>query len=428
MAIKTRESNRVMSVKLGHMVDPRTMWAFPRYEDSEKHNRILSMEKQLSTLPCESVTELTAPGILIAARKSPDSKVWMRGRLEQISMYGKQLMATVFLLDYGEVIESLRVETCIKHMPAAGIIQEPPLAFKILLAGLTPVSMDLDFMVGQSVMEVTPQRGWDQAAWREVRHQVERVAGVAEVRDWVVDQCGRYHGQVFLVGKEGEEGVHLNQLLVEKQFAVESQWQMENDMDEEATDWEYNKEMKALDITSKDLESWEVLGDSFPVGGCRGTIEQHGDVAFGVNEAIDTSFASSAFDNLGALRSAGRGKNRDCGEVSSIGEVAADRVGDRESKAKEFLERLRGRKKIVGSEVKATIEDDGEDEEYWSAVRGGKGKLRTVSDDSASHLLPGGVFIGRHHEKVLAHLQAENKLDQKKKFEQFVAPRRENKK
>ena len=77
---------------------------------------------------------------------------------------------------------------------------------------------------------------------------------------------------------------------------------------------------------------------------------------------------------------------------------------------------------MVVSEIKATIKGGNEDEEFWSAVR--SGKSATVSDDSASHLLPGGVFIGRHHEKVLAHLQAENKLDQKKKFEQFVAPRR----
>jgi len=420
MTVKMRESNRVMSVKLGHMVDPRTMWAFPMYEDSEKHNRILSLEKQLSALPCKTVTELTAPGILIGVKKSPDSKVWMRGRLDQLSMYGKQLMATVFLLDYGEVIESVRVETCIKRMPA-GIVQEPPLAFQILLAGLTPVSMDLDFMVGQSVMEVTPQRGWDQAAWREVKQQVERVAGVAEVRDWVVDQCGRYHGQVFLVGEDGEKEVHLNQLLVEKQFAVESQWQIENDMDEEAVEWEYNKEFKALDITSKDLESWEVLGDSFPVGGSRGTREQPDDVAFGVSEAIDTSLGSSAFENLGVLKSVGRGKNRDCGQGTSVQDIAEE-VEVKEKKAKEFLERLRGRKKMVVSEIKATIKGGNEDEEFWSAVR--SGKSATVSDDSASHLLPGGVFIGRHHEKVLAHLQAENKLDQKKKFEQFVAPRR----
>jgi len=420
MTVKMRESNRVMSVKLGHMVDPRTMWAFPMYEDSEKHNKILSMEKQLSALPCESLTEFTSPGILIAVRKTPDSKVWMRGRLDQLSMYGKKLMATVFLVDYGEVIESVRVETCIKHMPA-GIIQEPPLAFQILLAGLTPVSMDLDFMVGQSVMEVTPQRGWDQAAWREVKQQVERVAGVAEMRDWVVDQCGRYHGQVFLVGEDGEKEVHLNQLLVEKQFAVESQWQIENDMDEEAVEWEYNKEFKALDITSKDLESWEVLGDSFPVGGSRGTREQHDDVAFGVSEAIDTSLGSSAFENLGVLKSVGRGKNRDCGQGTSVQDIAEE-VEVKEKKAKEFLERLRGRKKMVVSEIKATIKGGNEDEEFWSAVR--SGKSATVSDDSASHLLPGGVFIGRHHEKVLAHLQAENKLDQKKKFEQFVAPRR----
>ena len=425
MAINMRDSKRVMSAKIGHMVDPRTLWAFPMYEDGEQHTRILNMERQISSLPSEMVTELTDPGTLIAVRKTPESRVWMRGRLDQLSMYGKQLVATVFLLDYGEVIESVRVETCMKHMPA-GIVQEPPLAFKVVLAGLTPVSMDLDFMVGQSVMEVTPQRGWDQAAWREVKQQVEKVDGVAELRDWVVDQCGRYHGQVFLVGEGGEDEVHLNQLLVEKQFAVESQWQMENDMDEEADDWEINKEFKVLDIRSKDLESWEVLDDRFVTGNGGGAVEQHDDGPFGVSEAIDPSFESSAFDNLGNLKSCGRGKSRDCGVGSSRQGVVGDRVGDREKKAKEFLERLRGKKKIVESQIKTIIEDVDADEEFWSAVRGGK--PGTVSDDSVSHLLPGGVFIGRHHEKVLAHIQAENKLDQKKKFEQFVSSNRENNK
>ena len=59
-------------------------------------------------------------------------------------------------------------------------------------------------------------------------------------------------------------------------------------MDEEAVEWEYNKEFKALDITSKDLESLEVLGDSFALGGSRGTIEQHDEVAFGVARMFGT--------------------------------------------------------------------------------------------------------------------------------------------
>ena len=85
--------------------------------------------------------------MLVAAKKTSDSEYWLRGRLDQISMSGKQLVATVFLIDYGEVIQNLRVDKCVKHMPP-GLSKEPPQAFQVILAGLSPVSMDLDFMLG----------------------------------------------------------------------------------------------------------------------------------------------------------------------------------------------------------------------------------------------------------------------------------------
>jgi len=418
MAMSNRlpESSRSMPVKIGHLVDPRTMWAYPLYEGGEEHKRILKIEKQLSTFPTKPLTELSKTGMLVAARKSSDSDIWLRGRLDQISMYGKQLMATVFLIDYGEIIENLRVEKCVKHLPP-GTYEEPPLAFKIILAGLSPVSMDLDFMLGQHVMEVTPQRGWDQAAWREVEQQIHDVEGIAEMKNWVRDQSGRYHGQIFLVGEDRKESVHLNQLLVEKQFAVESQWQMENDLDEETVDWENNKEFKALNIRDSELEHWEVYGDE--IGDERAS-EEFGRVAFGVSEAIDESSGSSVFDSLGNVKSVGRGKP--CKQEEEI--VTEDRIGQREKKARDFLERLKHKNRRAGVDRKAEeIFEDG-DPDFWNVVR--PGKSHTVSDSSASHLLPGGVFIGKHHEKVLAHLQAENKQDQKKKFEQFVGRRKDN--
>lgn len=403
----------VKAVVLGHMVDPRTVWAYPMYEEGGQHHRILRIEKQIAELHSQAVTELSPTGISVAVRRSPGSEVWHRGRLDQLSMYGKQLLATVFLIDYGEVIETMRVEACVRHMPA-GVGEEPPLAFQILLAGLAPVSMDLDFMLGQEVMEVTPQRGWDAAAWREVEKQIQEVKakGYAEVRDWMVDHRGRYHGQLYLVEEDGKERISLNQFLVEKEFAVKSQWQLENDMYEAVADYSENiKEFRAMDIRGKD-EEFESLDDFKEENECN--------VAFGESEIVDEPLPASTLSSLDYVCSIGRGSCWNKKLQEGTGTAGATRDSDhpqsRQDKAKEFLNKLK-KKKVVPSKAETT-------EEFWSVVRG---KSRhNDGDTSASHLLPGGVFIGRHHEKVLANIQAENKLDQKKKFERFVAAGKED--
>merc|ERR1712025_1511175 len=107
----------------------------------------------------------------------------------------------------------------------------------------------------------------------------------------------------------------------------------------------------------------------------------------------------------------------------SMGMVTGDGISLREKKARELLERLKLKNRKAGVDRKAEEIFEDEDPDFWNVVRPGKSN---VSDSSASHLLPGGVFIGKHHEKVLAHLQAENKQDQKRKFEQFVGRRKVN--
>jgi len=402
------------------------MWAYPLYdqEDGGKHHKILVLEKQLADLPRgEPLTEHSATGCLVAVRKSP--LLWHRGRLDQLSMYGKQLLATIFLIDYGEVMEGVKVDTCVKKVPS-NMKQEPPMAFKILLSGLQSVSMDLDFMMGQCVMEATPKRDWDQAALVEVKRVVEEVDGVAELRDWVVDQSGRFQGQLYLIEETGRR-VHLNKLLVDKQFAVESQWQVELDM-AMTGDWENNKEYTALDTREFELMNWELDTRDQEISGQ--SLEQFTTEAFGESEVKD---ASITWDDLGHARSAGRGRGLKVDnetDVSLGGEVrrAYSLVGNggdylqtkRADKAKEFLDKLKKKKTGGSSEV---VEK--EEEDIWTALRGKK--LPGGQDTSSTHLLPGGVFIGKYHENVLAHIQGENKMDQKKKFEQFVAPRKEDK-
>ena len=112
-----RESTRVMAVKLGCLVDPRTVWAYPLYEQGGQHDRILRLEAQLAELPRdETLSEHSSTGSLVAVRRSPAAQLWFRGRLDQLSMYGKQLVASVFHIDYGEVLEGVKARgLCEEH-------------------------------------------------------------------------------------------------------------------------------------------------------------------------------------------------------------------------------------------------------------------------------------------------------------------------
>ena len=68
---------------------------------------------------------------------------------------------------------------------------------------------------------------------------------------------GRYQGQLYL-GEENGTRIHLNQMLVEKQFAEYSQWQVENDM---AMTGDWDNKCRASDLMVRELPSWDLLGE-----------------------------------------------------------------------------------------------------------------------------------------------------------------------
>ena len=57
------------------------------------------------------------------------------------------LMASVFLVDYGSTVE-IEVKKRVRKLQLKNQAVEPPLAFKIILEGLYPISMDIDWMSG----------------------------------------------------------------------------------------------------------------------------------------------------------------------------------------------------------------------------------------------------------------------------------------
>jgi len=433
--LAAHDSARVMPVKLGYIVDPRNIWAYPLYGNTKGQlSKIILLERKLGEMSdAEAVTEDTAVGSPVAIRRKACSDVWHRGRLEQLSMYGRQLVATVFLVDYGEVVENVKAGTCLRLMTAQ-FTKEPPMAFQILLSGLAPVSMNFDFNLDM-VATSEDTREWDQAAWKMVRKEVQKVHNLAELRNWVVDMKGRYHGEVFLAGKASAQ-VHLNQLLIKNNFAVYSQWQIEKDMDEaENLEDNCNVLYTSVDFVTKKLDDWDVMearnssrsircgsGDSLEMTQCNSSPSLE-------MAQCNSSPKSLASCEGGFLRSAGRGrglveigklqgedvfgvKEAFQNEQQSLGKNESNiglEVRNRVEKANEFLEKLR-KKKTQGNDVSG--------EDIWAALRS---QGSSKSDGKSTHLLPAGVFIGKYHENVLANIQAANKMDQKKKFEDFVA-------
>jgi len=194
----TRGFSRQMEVKLGDVQDPRTVWAYPAYEQGGQHDRILLIEQNLAAfIEGQTVTEHTELGTVLAVRRNVHQEIWHRGKLKTLSLYGEQLMAKIFLIDYGEVWEQIKVKGCLKFMPP-GALEEPPMAFEVVLAGLQPASMDIDFSLCQNTMQVTPQVNWDQSAVFEVINEIKRYDNYASLRDWTTDLRGRCHGQLYL--------------------------------------------------------------------------------------------------------------------------------------------------------------------------------------------------------------------------------------
>ena len=91
------------------------------------------------------------------------------------------------------------------------------------------------------------------------------------------------------------------------------------------------------------------------------------------------------------------GVGRGQGLVQDVREQYHGQDTTRADKAKEFLEKLKKRKIGGGGEV---------EEDVWAALRGQQSRGEKKPDSSSTHLLPGGVFIGKYHENVLANIQA----------------------
>ena len=132
---------------------------------------------------------------------------WVRGKLEQVFMQLKKLKATIFLIDYGVTLHDIDLADDVSRLDRQ-FMGEAPLAFQVVLSGLSPVSMDMDWDIGAGkTMTTRPAHDWDTAALRFVKTIIEEAGaagGQAELVDVTLDERGRRHGQVLLNNKSNK--------------------------------------------------------------------------------------------------------------------------------------------------------------------------------------------------------------------------------
>ena len=139
----------------------------------------------------EQVTGSTPLSTLVAVAVTKQGyRFWHRGKLESVNQFQRKTYANVFLIDYGKVLEDRQVEGSVMVLPSC-FATLPPLAFRIVLAGLLPASMDYDLEL-RGGMAVRPARQWDAAALRDVEMMLALTSGkMGCVKNLVKDKIGR---------------------------------------------------------------------------------------------------------------------------------------------------------------------------------------------------------------------------------------------
>ena len=187
----------MLHLQLGDVVDPRTFWAHETKRVTRSVLRVRRLEARLAETARVTGAQLTAatpPGVAVAVARpgrGPGGDKWVRGRLVQTFIIGERLLATVFMLDYGLTLERVDTVKFVRRIEDS-FLSEAPLAFQVVLAGLSPVSMDLDWSVGGSMTPVAAS-SWDAAALSLVRRIVTDSGGEAEPNNTVDESAGTIH-------------------------------------------------------------------------------------------------------------------------------------------------------------------------------------------------------------------------------------------
>ena len=75
-------------------------------------------------------------------------------------MYQHEVTAKVFLIDYGLTLENVSSKACIRTLPQRFTIKAKPMAMKVNLAGLRPLTMDIAYELGMQTINPCIASKW----------------------------------------------------------------------------------------------------------------------------------------------------------------------------------------------------------------------------------------------------------------------------
>lgn len=166
-------------------------------------------------------------GMLVAVRSSFQSRCWHRGKIIFVIHTKVDVLVRIFLIDYGDVWERLSARMCVRKLPKRMMpvtsrpltVAARPLAFQVVLAGLRPISWEINFDIGMKTIGQTIAPKWSKASEDLVYDILKKSPNkLAKVTHWQKDRSGRLHGRLELLGFK--KRLLLDQLLLSQNHAV----------------------------------------------------------------------------------------------------------------------------------------------------------------------------------------------------------------
>ena len=231
---------------------------------------------------------------------------------------------------------------------------------------------------------------------------VKRVVGLCNglgiLRDASSPTSTRRVGTLIMCKtSSSRDQINLNKLLEDKKFADYSQFEVEmdhNSVDQgygvESTDWDFSVDEEDFEIRNSD----PLL--NVPSMTTREKIANlHNNLRYKERNNNDDSFSSTDSSQAGPSMRARKSLQK---------KGAEGKVADR------LKESLRSDEVTKKEEAQEEVQ---EEDDIWS-------KFREETKEVKGHVIPGGVFLGKRHENILARIKSSNEQELREKFTRFV--------
>lgn len=415
-----------VSVKITNVVDPKTYWAYET-DSGDRRAKMEMIEKELKEQwpEAEEIFMVSRPnGLPVIVLVEGE---FCRGQMKMVWRERFNLKANVFLVDYGSTIE-IDVKKKVRKLKLKNQAAEPPLAFKIILEGLYPVSMDIDWVSGNGTMQQYRKRTWDDCAMKLVQHVVQIYEGDGRLLNARTFPTKRV-GVLRLIKPSsstasGPSKIHLNKLLVKDGFAGYSTKEVEVDLKDvepglgfgdgafsQSSDEEEEEENAVSEYNPQPLLTTEQKMTSLQL-----YVSEEPDSADTKNRLF--SFNTSSVSSKGIGPWLEKRKLAEAATNSAATTVSApESKVDQAQKLQENLRKAREAKREEPQQQDQSVEVSDSEEDIWSQLRNNRKEGET---ESRVHMVPGGIFVGKYHEDIVAKIQSSSGADLKRKFTNLV--------